>query len=392
MNLAKYAALEPRYPVSHRNKQPFSPQIKVPAGFSARVAALHRLDAELDRYFLDVRDYFEIVQEAYASNVHYSTSLEGNPLTLDEVRRFTRDSFQGKVSATPDVPRQEILNHLVTWLAPDEFRLPWQEPVIRMVHQFITEGVEADGIPGVYRTSMAPILNQDDDVVFAPAKPETIQLEVQSLLDWLNHQAPALHPVVAATVFFHEFESIHPFREGNGRSGRTLFHLYLQIQGLKNTRLCKLEENLLGTEEQKELYYRLLSWVDQEEDYAPLIDYVMDATILAYREAIDNVASKDLVSTKFDEQDKRILTKARHLKTWFSVADAAQWLDNRSPETVRAHLNGLVDVGALEDNGKATRGKRYRTNDVFAKLRENVQKIAKDLRSGAAHPDQTTLD
>ena len=54
-----------------------------------QIRAIRRMDGQLSGFLLSERDYLDLVKEAYASNVHWSTKIEGNELTIDEVRELT---------------------------------------------------------------------------------------------------------------------------------------------------------------------------------------------------------------------------------------------------------------------------------------------------------------
>lgn len=362
---SRFSGCRVRHPVRHRRKDPFRPVVQVPADFPRRALELRRLDAELDRFILSAGDYMDLVVDAFATNVHYSTKLEGNPLPLEEVRRLTRNSFEGLRGGTLDKPRQEIINHLMAWVSPGTFETPWSVEMIRFVHQYLMEGVEPESLPGEFRKGPAYI-TQGRDVVFQGADPRLVPDEMRSLADWLNGQGIALFPVVAATVFFHEFESIHPFRDGNGRTGRTLFHAYLQNHGLPNASLCKVEYEIT---KDPETYYLLLGWTDQEESYTELVDYVTDCTLAAYRSAIGAFRAKDLLTSDLEEAARRILVRAKQKKAWFKVAEAVGWVSGIGEQTVRRHLNGLVERGVLEAEGQ-TKAKRYRFADPLRNARE----------------------
>lgn len=364
----KFAHCAPRYPVRHRPKIPFRPIVRAPPDLPQRAMELRQLDVEMDRFILNARDYLELVVDAFAVNVHYSTKLEGNPLSLEEVRRLTRNSFEGIRAGKLDAPRQEIVNHLVSWISPTAYRTPWTTQLVD-THRFLMEGVEPESHPGQYRTRPA-YLTQGRDVVFEGAKPDAVPAEVESLLRWLNEEGIAFFPVVTATVFFHEFESIHPFRDGNGRTGRTLFHAYLQTHGLPNAGLCKIEYELLRD---PDLYYTLLSWTDDRESYAELIDFVMDGTLAAYREAIEAFRRKDLLSSGLEEGARRILLRAKQKGDWFKIIEAVDWVEGVGEQTVRRHLNDLLDKGALEAEGH-TRARRYRFADPLRGVRDALSR------------------
>ncbi|PKK86502.1 MAG: hypothetical protein CVT48_00770 [Thermoplasmata archaeon HGW-Thermoplasmata-1] len=373
MMYEKYAKLIPTYPVFHKRKVPFSPSIKLPGRFRERIDAIRALEGKLDGFLLSLRDYFDIVVDAYAANVHYSTALEGNPLALEEVRRMTRNSFEGISMMKPDASRQEIINHLSAIVHPEAFATPWSQEAIRKVHYLLTKNVEPDPIPGRYRTDPGPVYPTENgtDVVFVGAGSESVPDEMQSLLDWLNGAGEAIEPLVSAAVFFHEFASIHPFTEGNGRAGRTLFNIYLQTHGFPNARLCKIDYEITK-DASRDTYYTLLSWTDESGDYSALLDFFLDAVLAAYEVANAAFDSKRRHISALEENSIKVLFGARNAKGgWFRVKDAVGWVGGASERTVSKTLNGLCAKGLLEDEG-LTRARRFRLPDPISNIKELV--------------------
>ncbi|MCI4322378.1 MAG: Fic family protein, partial [Thermoplasmata archaeon] len=210
--------------------------------------------------------------------------------------------------------------------------------------------------------------------------------ELDSLLDWLNEEATALSPLVAGAIFFHEFESIHPFTEGNGRTGRVLFHAFLQNHGLENAYRARIEVELLR---HAESYYRVLSWTDAKAEYSVLLRYFAEATRTAYEEARVWFQSRDLGST-LDPLTHRLLMRAFAHRTWFDLRSARAWVPSRSEQTIRMHLNRLEELALLEAQGR-TRARRYRFIDPLAELRRPLEPLRGPLGLGspgarASHP------
>ena len=355
--------------VKHRRKVPFEPRIIPPLSFSLAIGEIERLDSELNRFILKPADYIELSIDALASNIHFATSIEGNPLSNDEVKRLTRESMQKDVNEQlfEDPGKREILNHLLAWNSYDMFRLPWDNDIVRKLHSMLFTDSLVEGETGHFRKSAAVILENDTEV-FEGAPPEHVEEEIASLLSWLNSYASGLKQVVAATVFFHEFESIHPFGDGNGRIGRTLFHQYLRQAGLNNAHLCLIESELLSN---TRLYYTLLAWTDYCNSYTELLDYFTVCIRNAYSKAYDKFRSKNLLSGELDEIETRLLMKAKEHDLPFTISEAARWLQNRSEATVRMHLNKLVELEVLKSAGH-TRSKRYFYSDPSELIATNI--------------------
>jgi len=357
------------YPVRHKRKEPFNPIIRVPDDYAKRTRRIRMLDLDLDRFVLRESDYWDLVIGAYSSNVHWSTKLEGNPVSEDEVKRITIETFRGRRVEKPVGPRQEIINHLTRLMFPDKYALPWTHDHILKLHKYLMKGTGGSAKSGVYRNEHSAVKDSSGMEILIPAPPERIAEEMGFLLDWMNGSALACDSVVAATVFFHEFESIHPFEDGNGRTGRCLFHLFLQNWDLQNSHLCKIEFELLND---AETYYQLLAYADDTGSYAPLIDLVSSAILRSYEKAHETLSKKDLLSSELDEGSKRLLKMAKEHGQWFSVAEAERWASSVGSQTIRNKLNNLGAIGALDKQGR-TRSCRFRIKDPLEQARQRLE-------------------
>jgi len=343
------------YPVSHKRKVPFNPCVRLNLEYRRMLDEIRNLDRRLGEMILSGNDYMELVNDAYADNIHWSVKLEGNNLPLGEVRRLTTLFTEGKTEEVNPGPHQEILNHLYSFFAKDYFTLPWKMKNITQTHKILMDGVSQPEISGVIRVDRVSIKGNDGQEYFITCPPENIMGEMISLLEWLE-ESP-YDEIVTSVLFFHEFESIHPFRDGNGRTGRTLFQILLQELGLKNAGLCKFEQKLLKNSEN---YYNLLAYVDGTAEYYPFIMYVTESLLQAYNEAVEIFEKKDVLRD-LDENSKVFAIRAKKVRS-FTLADARSWIEPLGEQTMRMKLNELVDKGVLKKSGK-TKGMTFEFND-----------------------------
>lgn len=362
------------YPVKHRRKVPFNPILNVPKEIALWNSEIYRLESELNRYILSAEDYLELISEAFADNIHRSTKLEGNPLPLDEVRRLTRGTFkEGFTEKQYEFPVQEILNHIGAYMIP-KLNINWDLEQIQIIHSFLMFGDDGSS-PGELREDETSVYSSEGQELFVPCPPSHIEEEMKSLLHWINHTGPALYPVVAGALLFHEFESIHPFKDGNGRCGRTIFHMYIQNHGLENSKLCFIEQEIVSNPES---YYDMLAKCDFTGDYTALIKYFTLSVKSSYEKAVNRLKEKDLLSRDIDEISKRILIKAKERRDSFVLNDARSWFNNISDYILRNRLTELVEIGALWSEG-ATRDKSYIFADPMRKLMDNPSEKQKML-------------
>jgi Fic family protein len=355
-------------PVRHKRKVPFSPNFDVSEEFSARIHRIKELDFELDRFVLSEKDYAELVMDAYATNIHWSTKFEGNPLSQEEVRKVTRSTLMNGNQEVKGGPYQEIVNHIMVFVGDDILQKKWDRNLLSKMHSLLLTGTESKALIGEYRKKEADVQELDGTQVFIPCPLGSVPEEMESLLTWVNNKAPAYHPIVSATLFFHEFESIHPYEDGNGRLGRSLFHMYLLNHGLKKSNLCKIDYELLKNQA---LYYNLLAYTDESQDYGPLVEFFTMAVLRSYEDAFQSLSRKNLMSSTLDENYKRLIIKAKQCKEWFDLKEAGTWVDGIKEQSVRVRLSDLVEMGVLETSGR-TKKLRYRFKVPFARVKEMI--------------------
>ena len=159
---------------------------------------------------------------------------------------------------------------------------------------------------------------------------------------------------------------------GNGRVGRTLFHILVQELGLENFGLCRLEDKLLAVNHR---YYSLLEYTDATGNYTPICRFFVDCILEAYDEALKEFSAKDTLKD-MDENARTIALAARDLGEWFSVSDAAGWI-GAGDQTARMRLSELTEMKVLEREGN-TRATRYRFLDPFGKVKELAKEFIRD--------------
>lgn len=171
--------------------------------------------------------------------------------------------------------------------------------------------------------------------------------------------------VATVSVFFHEFESIHPFEDGNGCTGRAPLHICLQESRLRNCMLCLIEEELVGD---TGMYYDLLTYTDSTHNYGPFVNHVAESLLTAYQKAVDEFGSRDRLAG-FDENTKHLAQLAGEREE-FTLVEASTWV-LVTGQSVRSKLEELVSAGILAKTGR-TRGMRYIFNDPFRDLRNGI--------------------
>ncbi|MCP4367276.1 MAG: Fic family protein [Deltaproteobacteria bacterium] len=128
---------------------------------------------------------------------------------------------------------------------------------------------------GIRQTPGTTISNADTgEILFTPPEGEAvIRNKLKNLEDYI-HGEDDIDPLIKLALIHYQFESIHPFSDGNGRTGRILNILYLVFQGLLDLPVLYLSKFVI---DQKNEYYRLLRKVTEKCEWEPWILFMLDA-------------------------------------------------------------------------------------------------------------------
>jgi len=198
------------------------------------------------------------------------------------------------------------------------------------------------------------------EVIFTPPESEVIIRDKLKNLEDYIHTENEVDPLIKLALIHYQFEAIHPFTDGNGRTGRILNILYLIQKHLLDLPVLYLSKYII---EQKSDYYRLLRGVTELQAWEPWILYMLDAievTALYTRDkilAIRNLLAETIEFTK------------KHLPSRAYSKDLIELLF-RQPYT---KANFLVDEGIAE---RKTASNYLKQLEKIGILR--VQKVGKE--------------
>ena len=136
--------------------------------------------------------------------------------------------------------------------------------------------------PGFRKVPGTVVKNQaTNKVIYTPPTPDKISKLMHHLEDFINSNS--MDPILKMAIIHHEFESIHPFYDGNGRTGRILNILYLVLSGLLESPILYLSRYINNT---KPEYYRHLQSVRDQDSWEEWIIYMIKAVSVSSQEAI----------------------------------------------------------------------------------------------------------
>jgi len=193
----------------------YRPQFTVTPRLLARVEAIAALRERILSAAVQVPWIPALQKDTRARNAHSSTAIEGNPLTLEQVRAVEEGV---ELAAVDTRARREVVNYFAALRHIEKQaakKLLTHEDVLRL-HQIIGGQVMDQGEAGRYRMIRVRV------GPYMPPPPEEVSGLMAELLEWWNKESAALSPVLSSAILHYRFEAIHPFADGNGRTGRAL--------------------------------------------------------------------------------------------------------------------------------------------------------------------------
>lgn len=323
---------------------------------------VERADQELRRFRADEATARRLLEDAMTRNAYGTASIEGNPLTLEDVQSLLARG------PTPDAMRRpeerEILNYADFLRELPRRRLPATPDEVLDLHGTLFRGVLPDA--GTFKERPNFIGRRDRmEVVFVPATPGRVRPELRRALAWL-HSAKE-HPLVRAQVFFHEFESIHPFRDGNGRIGRALTTLALHHFGYEGVRYALVDYEF---NEDRDAYYGHLQAVDRLGlDFTPWVRYMSGVLARTFDGAVRRFLFREALPASLDERQVQVAGWFARLhrgspRRRVKFADVHAAFPAVAERTLKRDLARLRDAGVLAMEGER-KAARYRLATRF---------------------------
>jgi len=209
-------------------------------------------------------------------NVHASTAIEGNPLTLEQVRALE----EGREIVASDVrSRREVLNYFagLRYVEKHATKKRTCHEDLFDLHRILAGEVMDQGEAGRYRTISVRVGEH-----FPPAAADVSGLMFE-LLEWWNQESVGFSPVLSSSILHYRFEDIHPFADGNGRTGRVLALWELYRRGFDSHHIFSVDEYYW---EDRLGYYAALQAVrKQGEDLTGWLEYCAEGVRLTLEKA-----------------------------------------------------------------------------------------------------------
>jgi len=226
---------------------------------------------------------------------------------------------------------------------------------------------------GIRTTPGTTLSNPHGEVIYTPPSGEDVIREKLANLEKFINEDGSLDPLIKIALMHYQFEAIHPFSDGNGRTGRILLLLYLKMEKLLDTPAIYLSEYIIRN---KSEYYKRLRLVTEKEDWENWILYILDmieVTSIKGLERLNDIINlmqkmSDEIKVKlpkvYSKDLVEILFKLPYSKRQFLIDTGFG-----TPKTVGNYLISLEENGFLKSTkiGKEKLYINYRLMEILEK-------------------------
>jgi Fic family protein len=273
----------------------------------------------------------ELRRQVDVSSIYSSCVIEGNTLTLEQAT----DVINGKRVIGPKKDILEIKNAHKLYGMINEFN-PSQEKDLLRAHKILMEGLIKSA--GEFRRTGVVVATQGKVLHTAPPYQRVPEL-ISQLFNFIN-QAKDLHQLITSSIFHYEFEFIHPFEDGNGRTGR-----FWQTLMLRQTRpafsLVPIETAI---REHQQEYYQAIEQSCRDGKSTFFVEFMLGVIL----EAV--LGLEKLVSGKAKPKD-RIAFMMKHCPQEFTRKEYMEIVGNIEMHTASRDLKEAVKQGFLKMKG-----------------------------------------
>ncbi len=308
----------------------------------------------------------QLQRDALIKQTHHTTSIEGNPLTLEEVSLI----IEGKEVLAHEMDKKEVRNYVDVLKYIDSLpeNGPITEEFLLEIHRLTAKNILPDDSAGNYREVQVIVGNpKTGKVTYTPPGPAEVPSLTKALVEWLNSEdALDLMPAVQAGIAHNELARIHPFVDGNGRTARALATLVLTKRGFDTKRFFALEEHY---NKERPSYYSALSSADAgDRDLTGWLEYFLFG-IAVEISRVENTVLKLSSDRSMKEKFGQIGLSSRQIKAIEYLKEKGQITNKKyqeicevSASTAKRDLQDLVDKKVLKQIGEKGQSIHYVLN------------------------------
>ncbi len=304
-----------------------------------------------------------------------SSQIEGTQCTLDDV-------LDPEVESNANLDVSDVINYVkATQYALKRLEgLPLCCRLIREIHEVLMENVRGqDKTPGEFRHSqnwIGPANCSLKDARYIPPNVEDMQTAMADLEKYINENVD-YDPLIRVALIHYQFETIHPFLDGNGRIGRLLILLYLMEQGLLIKPVIYISYFLKKNQIE---YYDRISEVRRNGNFEQWIRFFLEAVSKAASDSLEAIQQLSALHDRNIEKLPKTTRSKDNLRAVFDYIEQYPIIDIKrtakklevSYNTVATAVKKLVELGILQETTNAARNRVFAYEEYLRILRKDT--------------------
>jgi hypothetical protein len=377
--LKKQLSGEMAYFSFYPSKLPPNPPVEVDSEIIDKLINAHRVLAILDDRATNIPNIDLFISMYVQKEALLSSQIEGTQATLEDI---FNPNIDGNINAEVD----DVVNYIkaAKYAIKRLETLPLCNKLLLETHKILLSGVRGkEKNPGEFRQSQNWIGGAGSTIKTARYIPPDVISMKESLSDlekYMNAEAE-LDDLIRIALIHYQFESIHPFLDGNGRIGRLLIVLYLLEKKVIKTPSLYLSFYL---KEHRIEYYDRMSAIRETGDYEQWIKFFLEGIYASGKSAIETanelIALRDknirkLRNEKYTKRTLETMMKVFHYLEAHPIIDIGKTAEDLSIayNTVSSAVNRFEKLGILHLVKKQGRNKVYSYKEYIDILRDGTE-------------------
>ncbi len=292
-----------------------------------------------------------------------SSNIEGTQTTVADALQNIEDVPLDKRDDWAEVQNyikamSEAVNRLDT--------LPISARLIKEMHQTLMQGVRGEHKqPGEFRLSQNWIGGTSpSNAIYVPPVFQEVPSLIGDIENFIHTPVCNMPDLIKIALIHYQFETIHPFNDGNGRTGRLLITLYLVSKGILQEPILYLSDYL---EKHRRTYYDKLTDAREKNDITGWIKFFLEAIVATAEKGVETLNNLMNLQHKYEDVTKQLgnrsanalkLIDAMYQHPYIDTTKACQLLQITFP-SAKTLIEELVKKDVLREVTGAKRGKVY---------------------------------
>lgn len=355
--------------ILHKGYKPFLPSF-INDDIDWKLGELSSLIQESSLWLGKLNSYSDLIPDIDFFIKMYATKEATNSNRIEGTRTTFDDAISPIEQVKPEFRDDwhEVQNYLaaINYSIEKLNELPISIRLIKEAHQILLSGVRGEHkAPGEVRKTQNWIGGSSlKDAFFIPPEPNMLPELLTDIENFLHNEELKIPEIVKAGIVHYQFETIHPFLDGNGRTGRLLIILYLISTGLLNKPVLYISDFF---ERNRMSYYDSLAMVKKTDNMTQWLKFFLNGVVETAKSSIKTfdriIKLKNDVDNKISKIGKKAVNGQRLIELLYSEPKVNSKTVSEKLGISVVSANGLlstfVEIGILEEKTGFNRNRYY---------------------------------